>query len=83
MYRYFEFENDLLGAEVFVAASTGWAGVQGMTLANGRLYHATTGGNLNRVAFVGGAPSGSSTVVSGPGVDGVNWASRGLFVFAA
>jgi hypothetical protein len=53
-----------------------------MTLASGKLYFATTNGNLSSVDFAGGVPSGSATVLSGPAVDGQSWQSRGLFMLA-
>jgi hypothetical protein len=82
-YRGFEFESNILGAEQFVAAASGFNTVQGMTIANGNIYYGTTTGQLFRVAFVNGAPSGGATQVSGPGIDANLWQSRGLFVFAS
>jgi PQQ-like domain len=72
----------VVGAETFVAAASGWSTVSGMTMASGKLYFATTNGNLSAVDFSGGVPSGAATVLSGPAVDGQNWVSRGLFVLA-
>jgi hypothetical protein len=82
LYRYFTPESGVVGAETFVASATGWSTVSGMTMASGKLYYATTNGNLSAVNFTGGVPSGAATVISGPAVDGQNWASRGLFVLA-
>ena len=81
-YRYFTPESGVVGAETFTASATGWSTVSGMTLASGKLYFATTNGNLSSVDFAGGVPSGSATVLSGPAVDGQNWQSRGLFMLA-
>jgi hypothetical protein len=81
-YRYFTPESGVVGAETFTASATGWSSVSGMTLASGKLYFATSNGNLSAVDFAGGVPSGSATVLSGPGVDGQSWQSRGLFVLA-
>jgi hypothetical protein len=83
LYRGFEFQSDIMGAEVFVAATTGFGNVRGMTMADGNIYFADTAGTLSRVAFVDGAPQGAVTPISGPGIDGINWASQGLFVFAS
>jgi hypothetical protein len=82
LYRYFTPESGVVGAETYVASATGWSGVSGMTLASGRLYFATSNGNLSAVNFAGGVPAGSATVLSGPAVDGQSWQSRGLFVLA-
>jgi hypothetical protein len=85
--RYFEFESNLVGADVVTASGNGdgfnWSAVRGLTMANGRMYYATTSGNLYGIAFGGGRPTGSATLLSGPGLDGVNWQSRGLFVLAS
>jgi hypothetical protein len=82
LYRYFTPESGVVGAETFTASATGWSSVSGMTLASGKLYFATSNGNLSAVGFAGGVPSGSATVISGPAVDGHSWQSRGLFVLA-
>ena len=53
----------------------------GAFLNGSQLYYVTkANGNLNRTAFNDGALGGSSTVVSGPGVDGVDWRAKVLFV---
>jgi len=83
LYRGFELESDIMGAQVFVAATTGFGSVRGMTMADGDIYFANTAGTLSRVAFVDGAPQGAVTPISGPGIDGIDWASQGLFVFAS
>ena len=82
LYRGFELESGVVGAEVFVAAATGFGGVRGMTMAGGSIYLANAAGTLSRVAYAGGAPQGAATPISGPGIDGINWASQGLFVLA-
>ena len=86
-WRWFEVEDNLVGADVFVASGNGdgfnWSTVRGLTMAGGRMYYATTSGNLYGIAFSGGRPTGSATQLSGPGMDGVSWQSRGLFVFAS
>jgi PKD repeat protein len=53
----------------------------GAFLSGNQLYYVTkSNGNLNRTAFNGGAPGGGSTVVSGPGVDGVDWRAKVVFL---
>ncbi len=84
-YRYFTPESLVVGANLFVGTAGGgvdWANVRGMTMASGNLYYALANGNLFRVAWVGGQPSGVPTQIGGPAMDGVNWASRGLFAFS-
>jgi hypothetical protein len=85
-YRYFTPESGVVGADTFVASGAtdgrNWSTVNGLTMASGRLYYATTTGTLSAVEFTDGLPTGSATVLSGPGVDGQTWQSRGLFVLA-
>ena len=57
-----------------------WSSVNGMTMASGRLVHATTTGTLSIIDFTGGVPSGTATALSGPAVAGQSWQSRGLLV---
>jgi hypothetical protein len=83
-YRYFTPESGVLGADTFVASGAtdgrNWSTVNGMTMASGRLYYASTTGTLSAVDFTDGLPTGTATVVSGPAVDGQTWQSRALFV---
>jgi hypothetical protein len=82
LWRGFEFESGIVGAEVFVAAAGGFGSVRGMTMADGNLYLANAAGTLSRIAFSGGVPQGAATPISGPAIDGIDWASQGLFVLA-
>ena len=67
--------------EQAVSGTTGWADAQGMFLSGANLYWASrVDGNLRRVDFTNGAPSGASTVVSGPTVDGTDWRTRVMFL---
>ena len=85
-YRYFTPQSQVVGANLFVA-STGdgvdWSNVRGMTLASGNLYFALANNNLDRVAWSGGRPVGAVTQIAGPGMNGTNWASNGIFAFTA
>jgi hypothetical protein len=56
------------------------SGIAGIFFSGGDLWFSSTAdGNLRKVAFVNGAPSGTPTVVSGPALGGVDWRSRTLF----
>ena len=57
-----------------VAPSTvDFSDADGTFISNNTLYYVTkSNGNLNSVPFSNGAVTGSPTVVSGPGVDGIN-----------
>jgi hypothetical protein len=82
-YRYLTPESEIVGADLFVASTSGvnWAQVSGMALVGGQLYFGSTSGSLSRIAFANGQVSGSATVVGGPTLDGYNWNVRGLFLF--
>ena len=84
--RGFASESRTVGAPLLVA-STGdgvdWANVRGMTLASGTLYFALADGTLNAVAWGTGHPTGSVSQIAGPGMDGVDYSGRGMFVFGA
>jgi hypothetical protein len=63
------------------AATATLADAGGAFLSGNQLYYVTKStGNLNRVAFDDGALGGSPVVVSGPGVDGVDWRAKVLFL---
>jgi hypothetical protein len=84
-YRYFTPESGVVGA-VRCTASAGVGGIDfahaaGAFVTGDTLYVATTDGNLHRVAFADGAPVGTGSLVSGPGVDGTNWSSRAMFLY--
>ena len=83
--RYFSPESEMIGSNGFTPSGNGdgldWSNVRGMTEAGGKIYYATTDGNLHRIDFTGGVPvPGTDVLIGGPGVDGRNWASNGLFL---
>jgi PKD repeat protein len=87
--RSFTAGSDVIGA-VPTVASDGVPGldfstVGGMFVAGDKLYYVTrSDGVLHRVDWNGHAPVGGTAVaVSGPGLDGANWASQGLFPLVA
>ncbi len=78
-YRYFEPEDDVVGALTFQADTNGvsFANVAGMTLASGRiLYGSSADGSLRSVSFSGGQVTGSPAVVSADGT----WKYRAIMV---
>ena len=62
-----------------------WSQVRGMFYADGNLYWVDRAtGDLMRTAFVNGAPQdGTTTAVSGPGIDSATWGVRALLTTAA
>lgn len=83
-YRYFLTENKLVGGERFTASSGGvdFRDVTGGFVVDGSWYYRDSGGTLHRRPWSNGPTGGPSTAVSGPGVDGVDWRSRSLFLHA-
>jgi PKD repeat protein len=86
-YRGFAAQSDVVGA-LRATAGRGVDGmdysrVAGMFMTGGKLYVASsTDGALRRVDWSNGAPvAGTTVVVSGPQVDGIDWRSRGAFVY--
>ena len=83
-YRYFTPSSDMVGAETFTASTSAdgynWTTAVGLTVADGQLFVARSNGTLDRIAFSAGKPTGAITTVSGPGLDGINWNGRGLFL---
>jgi hypothetical protein len=55
-----------------------------MFASGGKLYYASKAdGRLRRVGLSNGRVSGTPTAVSGPGIDGVDWRAKGLFLTAS
>ena len=55
-----------------------------MFASGGNLYYASRAdGRLFRVGLSSGRVSGTPTAVSGPGIDGVDWRAKGLFLTAS
>jgi hypothetical protein len=82
--RTFTPDSAVIGAvESTVPTTINFSTVSGMFTSGGYLYYATRAdGNLHRVAFSGGSPTGTQTVVSGPGIDGNNWTTNAMFLSA-
>lgn len=84
-YRYFTPESNTVGAVRFTAPNSGaidWRRVSGGFVANGRLYVSTVDGSLQSLQWQDGAASGAPQTMSGPAVDGVDWNTRSLFLYA-
>lgn len=84
--RRFSIESGIIGSQEYVASGPtqngiNWSGTVGLTVIGGRLYSATSGGNLRRTDLVDWKPvAGTTVTVSGPGVDTLNWSGTvGLF----
>ena len=78
-YRYFTPESQIIGAETFIADTSGidFSTASGMTLASGRvLYGSSADGALRSAPFSAGQVSGGATVTSNDG----SWRYRALFV---
>jgi hypothetical protein len=74
-WRWFTPDSATTGADKFtVAGSSGFDSIGGlMFTAAGKLYFSRTDGNLYRMDWVNGAPSGVATIINGPGTGGPDW----------
>jgi len=83
--RYFSVESEIVGSFRFVVVEDtegfGLKSLGGAFLADDDVYRVHEKNcTLARLQWVDGEPvSGTSTVVSGPDVDGIDWCSNGLF----
>ncbi len=80
--RGFEVEDDVVGQQRFSTTTTGinWSSVRGAFVAGGKLYYATTTGQLYSATWnqAAHAPvANTSVLLSGAGT---GWASRAMFV---
>jgi PKD repeat protein len=79
--RGFSTDSSIVSGDVATVASSGFSDAGGMFVSGGFLYFANrNNGDLRRIAFVNGAPSGSATVVSGPTTDGKDWRTMAMFI---
>jgi len=87
-YRYFEPESRVVGAVRFDGPGNGngvdWRTTSGMFLANGSLYIGDSAtGDLRRVGWSNSGLTGTlSAPLSGPTIDGFDWRTRGMFLYA-
>jgi PKD repeat protein len=79
-YRDFSVDSGIVGSTEVTVANTGFDNVTGLFRSGTWLYSGRTNGDLVRVSWAGGVPTGASQVVSGPRTDGLNWAARAVFL---
>lgn len=83
-WRAFTAESDIVGSQAFSVTSSsqyGFSNVDGMFLAGESLYVTRSNGNLDRISFVNDTVvPGTTTTVSGTGIDGVNWSGVGASI---
>ena len=79
-FRRFSPESGIVSGEQYQVPGS-FPNVGGIFFAQGKLWFADrSNGNLSNITWSGGAPSGSPTVVSGPGIDGNDWRARAVFL---
>jgi hypothetical protein len=83
-YRYFTPESRTVGGIRYEVGTVDvdFSRVTAAFLDNGSLYYRTDDGMLRRTGWSNGPVAGTSTPVSGPSVDGINWNARSMFLFA-
>jgi hypothetical protein len=81
-WRWFTPDSGIVGADKFtVAGAGGFADAGAVFVSGDSLYVVSLStGNLSSTAWVAGSPSGPTTVVSGPEVDGMDWRANAVFV---
>ena len=81
-YRSFSVDSGVVGQTEYQAASTGFSDVAGTFVSGDTLYWATAStGELRRVPFVNGVPTGTVTVAApGPRSGGPDWRARAMFL---
>ncbi|MCZ7440760.1 malectin domain-containing carbohydrate-binding protein [Micromonospora sp. WMMC241] len=81
-WRGFAPDTGTVGAErATVTGTTGFADAAGLFLDGDKLYVVSRStGNLSSMDWADGAPTGSATLRSGPGVDDVDWRGTAVFV---
>jgi hypothetical protein len=90
-WRYFTPDSGIVGGTEFAVPGGTFAGVAGLTRSGSTIFYATTAsGSLHSVAFSDGGTNGANPYVnlstdrriSGPSIDGRDWRSQGLFLYA-
>jgi PKD repeat protein len=80
-YRAFNPESGIVGAAKFTITGFSLPAISGAFLDGGYLYWAlSSSGNLKRVPWTGGAPSGVAVTIGGPAINGVDWRANSLFI---
>ncbi|HZN77041.1 MAG TPA: malectin domain-containing carbohydrate-binding protein [Micromonosporaceae bacterium] len=81
-WRWFSPDSGVISPEkITVAGATQFIDAGGVFVSGDKLYIVNrTNGQLSRMDWIGGAPSGTPTVVSGPAVDGQDWRGKAVFV---
>ena len=81
-WRWFSPDSGIVDeTSATVPSSVSFSSANGMFVDSGKLYYGSKAdGKLRRVAFSGGAVTGSADVVSGPTEDGVDWRNRAMFL---
>ena len=81
--RWFSPDSGIVDERVLnVTSSVNFSNARGVFVAGDSIYYALrTDNTLYKAAWSGTAVTGTPTAISGPGVDGVSWASRSMFLY--
>jgi PKD repeat protein len=78
-YRAFTADDGIIGAIPATMTGVSMAQTSGMFISGGQLYFASSTGTLSSVGLGSTGFTGAATAISGPGLDGTNWASGSMF----
>jgi len=81
-WRWFSPDSGVVSPEkVTVSGANQFINAGGTFVSSDKLYIVNrTNGQLSRMDWIAGAPSGSPTVVSGPTIDGQDWRGKAVFI---
>ena len=81
--RWFSPDSGILDETTTTSSSSvDFSLADGMFAVGTTLYYGSRDGSLHSVSFRRGTVSGNPTLISGPTIDGINWASRATFLTA-
>ena len=79
-WRPFTADDGVIGALASTMSGISMPATSGMFVSGSHLYFANSAtGTLSSVALLANSVAGPATTVSGPGIDGTNWASASMF----
>lgn len=84
-WRWFSPDSGIIGGQEFTIGNQNFSRVAGLTSSGDSLYYASSSdGSLHVMSFTNQVPQpATDQTVSGPGIDGLDWRARSLFLYGA